>query len=88
MNNINNTLNDWNLMLILVYSPGNRIPSTACICNDFEVSPETGILTIIHGDTIITIDDYSWYQVIDGSNEEFTEIFNSIEKIINDWNQK
>ena len=88
MNNINNTLNDWNLMLILVYSPGSRIPTTACICNDFEVSEETGILTITHDDTIITIDDYSWYQVIYGTNEEFNEIFNSIEKIIIDWNQK
>lgn len=87
MNDIKKTLNDWNLMFILVYSPGHRIPTTACICNHFEVSEETGILTITHDDTIIKIDDYSWYQVIDGTNEEFTGIFNSIEKIITDWSQ-
>lgn len=80
-------LNEWQLLLILVYSPGYRIPTTACLCDSYDLS-EDGVLTMIYGDTITKVEEYSWFQVFDGTNEEFTNIFNGIEKIVKEWTGK
>lgn len=80
-------LNDWNLLLILVYSPGYRIPTTACLCHSYDIS-EDGILTMVHGDAVTIVEDYSWYQVFDGTNEEFTKLSTDIENFVNNLQEQ
>lgn len=80
-------LNDWNLLLILVYSSGNRIPTTACLCESYEVNDD-GVLSMFCDDATTIVEDYSWYQVFDGTNEEFTKLSTDIENFVNNLQEQ
>ena len=80
-------LNDWALLLILVYSPGNRIPTTACLCESYEVDDD-GVLSMFCDDATTIVEDYSWYQVFDGTNEEFTKLSTDIENFVNNLQEQ
>lgn len=81
-------LNDWDLLLILVYSPGNRIPTIACLCDSYDVSDDDGLLTMVSGDAITKVEDYSWFQVFDATNDEITNLSNDIEKLVITWSKQ
>ena len=80
-------LNDWALLLILVYSPGNRIPTIACLCESYEVDDD-GVLSMFCDDATTIVEDYSWYQVFDGTNEEFTKLSTDIENFVNNLQEQ
>ena len=80
-------LNDWNLLLILVYSPGNRIPTIACLCESYDVDDD-GVLSMFCDDATTIVEDYSWYQIFDGTNEEFTKLSTDIENFVNNLQEQ